>query len=366
MSTDKRQRNFLSPEEAVEYLYQIWNKETDENEANSISVAIILPPPDAPAIVRIFMTIGYHTLPRELMYWDRSPDCSVEIVADCMSRNRFQDIKKNHFNDNSSIDKEDRYYKVRRLYDLANESRKKYGILPYQDKKDNDHEALSFRVAKSLASIIESRKQLEIYIDNFFTSYKLAVMVKEKGFFVTGTVWENRIEKCPLKPFSEMKKKERGAIDKCLDTNNNIGIVRWNDNKVVTVVTSFESLDPKGEVQRRTKGSITNIAIPHCISSHNKYKNRVDLFDNLMAEYQIWIHGKKWYFPLFTNVLNTMVVASWKLYTTADLGTHDLLMFRRQLATFFLKSSVTPKPRPEQHRKENVLWTSGSTTLVIS
>lgn len=79
--------------------------------------------------VGILLFSGYHTLPRELMYWDRSPDCSVEIVADCMSRNRFQDIKKNHFNDNSSIDKEDRYYKVRRLYDLANESLKKYGVI---------------------------------------------------------------------------------------------------------------------------------------------------------------------------------------------------------------------------------------------
>ncbi|KAJ4433637.1 hypothetical protein ANN_15947 [Periplaneta americana] len=86
-------------------------------------------------------------------------------------------------------------------------------------------------------------------MNNFLTSYKLAVMMKEKDFFVTGTVRENRIEKCPLKPSSEMKKKKRGAMDKCLDTNNNIGIVRWNDNKVVAVVTSFESLDPKGEVQ---------------------------------------------------------------------------------------------------------------------
>ncbi|KAJ4433636.1 hypothetical protein ANN_15946 [Periplaneta americana] len=49
MSADKRQRNLLSPEEAVEYLYQIWNKETDENEVNSISVAIIPSPPDSPS-----------------------------------------------------------------------------------------------------------------------------------------------------------------------------------------------------------------------------------------------------------------------------------------------------------------------------
>ncbi|KAJ4432918.1 hypothetical protein ANN_15175 [Periplaneta americana] len=47
--SDKRQRNLLSPEEAVEYLYQIWNKKTDENEVKSISVAIIPPPPDAPS-----------------------------------------------------------------------------------------------------------------------------------------------------------------------------------------------------------------------------------------------------------------------------------------------------------------------------
>lgn len=329
--------------------------------------------------IGILLISGYHTLPRERMYWDRAPDCNVEIVAECMSRNRFQEIKKNlHFNDNNSIDSEDKYYKVRPLYELANSSLMKYGvfcekltidermvkyygrhslkmyikgkpvkfgyklwmlcghngypfqILPYQGKKEKDNEPLSTRVVERLTSVIEHPNQHAVYMDNFFSSYGLAVRMKKKGFFMTGTVRENRIGKCPLELSSSMKKKDRGTSDKCFDTNNEIGIVRWNDNKVVTVVTNFESLDAKNEVQRRTKGSRTNVPIPECIKSYNKYKNGVDLFDSLMAVYGIQIRGKKWYFALFTNILDTMVLASWKLYTTAELGTYDFLTFRRE------------------------------------
>lgn len=329
--------------------------------------------------VGILLFSGYHTLPREKMYWDRAHDCNVEIVADCMSRNRFQEVKKYlHFNDNNNIDMGDKYYKVRPLYDLANKSLMKYGvfcekltidermvkyygrhslkmfikgkpvkfgyklwmlcshngypfqILPYQGQKEKNNEPLSTRVVETLTSVVEHPNQHAVYMDNFFSSYNLAVRMKNKGFFMTGTVRENRVAKCPLELSTNMKKKDRGTIDKCYDTKNEIGIVRWNDNKVVTVVTNFESLDPKNEVQRRNKGSRISVPIPECIKSYNKFKNGVDLFDALMSVYRIRIRGKKWYFSLFTNILDTMVVASWKLYKFAELGTHDLLTFRRE------------------------------------
>ena len=40
----------------------------------------------------------------------------------------------------------------------------------------------------------------------------------------------------------------------------------------------------------------------------------VDLIDYLLKAYRPTIHGKKWYWPLFVNLLNTTVVAARKIY----------------------------------------------------
>ena len=51
---------------------------------------------------------GYHSLAREKLYWSLDEDLAVNCVSSCMSRNRFQEIRKFiHFPDNSSIDKTD-------------------------------------------------------------------------------------------------------------------------------------------------------------------------------------------------------------------------------------------------------------------
>jgi hypothetical protein len=71
---------------------------------------------------------GYHILPREKMYWENAPDTGTTLVSQTMSRKRYFDIKRYlHFNDNTAIDS-DRYYKVRPIYKLLNESLQQFGV----------------------------------------------------------------------------------------------------------------------------------------------------------------------------------------------------------------------------------------------
>lgn len=55
---------------------------------------------------------------------------------------------------------------------------------------------------------------------------------------------------------------------------------------------------------------IVNIDQPHLIYQYNQRMGGVDLFDN----YRITNRGKKWYWPLFTNVLDAAMVNAWKLH----------------------------------------------------
>ena len=61
------------------------------------------------------------------------------------------------------------------------------------------------------------------------------------------TLRSNRIEKCPLKTEKELKKEGRGTMD-LQQSEEGILIVKWFDNKEVTVGTNHYSAEPTCEV----------------------------------------------------------------------------------------------------------------------
>ncbi len=75
-------------------------------------------------------------------------------------------------------------------------------------------------------------------------------------------------------------------------------------------MTNFEETKIVSTVERRIKGGKKHVKIPVCITSYNKYKNCVDLFDSHAAAFTTSIHGKKWNWPLFVNEFKTALVAS--------------------------------------------------------
>ena len=74
--------------------------------------------------IRTFLAIllltGYHTFPKQGMYWSTSPNSSIELVRSAMPRDQFRMIKKYiHFCSNSQVRSGDKYFKVRALCELA-------------------------------------------------------------------------------------------------------------------------------------------------------------------------------------------------------------------------------------------------------
>ena len=63
----------------------------------------------------------------------------------------------------------------------------------------------------------------------------------------------------------------------------------------------------------------------------------VDLMDRLLEAYRPTIHGKKWYWPLFVNLLNTTVVAAWKIHCQIGDKKITHINLRRQVTLCLLK-----------------------------
>ena len=66
----------------------------------------------------------------------------------------------------------------------------------------------------------------------------MVLQLLPKEIYCTVTVRNNRTGSLPNKTNAELKKEERGAMDGCTSRDKKMGLVRWNDNSVVTVILS--------------------------------------------------------------------------------------------------------------------------------
>lgn len=349
---------------------------------------------------------GYHQLPRERMYWETCEDVSVPIVREALSKHQFSQIKRNlHLADNSEIDKEDKMFKIRQYYNLLNDRFLQFGVIetflsideqmvpyfgrhgakmfirgkpvrfgyklwclctstgyilkviPYSGKSAfvDSSLGLGASVVKELLQAIPQPQEHAVYFDNFFTSHTLLDQLRISGFHATGTVRENRICGSPLIDSKKLDKQERGTFDWSFDKDAEVLVVKWKDNSNVCLATNFEKVYPTAAVKRfcRTKKEMINVEQPQLINSYNRFMGGVDLHDSFVSKYRIQIKGKKWWWPLFTNLIDSALVNAWRLHRTINPAGDDLLTFRRRVAIELLKTQqplVSNAHEPQSQR----------------
>jgi len=150
----------------------------------------------------------------------------------------------------------------------------------------------------------------------------------------------NRIDSsCPLPSVSVIDKKERGfcASVTAKMESSNIIITRWKDNSVVTVASTVDSEQPLGSVKRWSKKDMKHvqIPIPKSIQNYNKCMGGTDQMDQNVNNYCIGIRGKKWWWCLFTWLLDIAMQNAWQLARLKG-TTVDQLSFRREVPISYL------------------------------
>lgn len=190
----------------------------------------------------IHLMTGLVKMPSYKHYWAEST--RYPLIADCMPRNRFSTLRTNlHVNDNNQVIHQgqpgyDRLFKIRPLIDsirsnllkldkeehmsvdeflipfkgrsvlkqyiknkphkwgikvfaLAGESGMLYDFEIYVGKDTTTNKTelgISGDVVLRLSESIPPNKNFKLYIDNWFSSYNLAVKLQEKGYLMAGTV----------------------------------------------------------------------------------------------------------------------------------------------------------------------------------
>ncbi|XP_049809392.1 piggyBac transposable element-derived protein 3-like [Schistocerca nitens] len=199
---------------------------------------------------------------------------------------------------------------------------------------------LGSRVVLNMLDCIEKPENHCVYFDNFFTSRDLLIHLRNLGFRATGTVRENRVGDCPLLSSNELKKTVRGNYDNQFDRNGEVLVVRWHDNRCVTIGTNFDKVEPLGAATQysRQANKKTQEQHPAVLKSYNAYMGGVDHHDWLVVKYATVIRGKKLYWILFTRMLEMALINAWLFNRLAHgKNAQDLLDFRRTVTVAYLK-----------------------------
>jgi hypothetical protein len=356
-------------------------------------------PAEIKRFIGILLLTGYHSVPHEDHYWSNSPDLGVPVISETMSNKRYHILKKYlHLADNQNLQSGDKVAKVSPLYNVLNDNLVQFGVwhadlsvdesmVPYYGRhgikmfikgkpirfgfklwvlcgadgfpycmkiyvgKENGASAdpLGTRVIEHMVDVVRAHSSYlyhTFFFDNFFTSVKLLETLTDRGIRATGTVRDNRIgdaKNCLITSKTMKKKEIRGNFQYCC--NGKVYIAKWNDNAVVNVASNCYTHEPVLSVTRRVKGS-SQVAVtqPHLVRRYNEGMGGVDLMDRLLAAFRPTIRGKKWWWPLFLNVVNVSVVAAWRLHCTISTQKMDHLAFLREITLCLLKTEMN-EPR---------------------
>ena len=118
-----------------------------------------------------------------------------------------------------------------------------------------------------------------------------------------------------LKP-KEMKKTARGHCVAQVERNTNVVCVQWNDNKVVSLISSYVGREPMTEAKRWDKKEKKHVQIqrPKIVEEYNKFMGGIDLLNMCTNLYKYNIKSRRWYMYIFFHSLTLALVNSWFLY----------------------------------------------------
>ena len=195
-----------------------------------------------------------------------------------------------------------------------------YNFENYCGKDQNQTTPLGSHVVNTMLQPITANENHVVFFDNFFTSHWLLGELAGRNIRACGTVRDNRTSKCPLMTNKIIQKKKRGFYDYRSD-----GIVlylKWNDNNAVSFANNYYGIVSVHNAERRVKFFWNTTAPqPHLIKMYNLGMGGVDVCDRLLSAYRPRFCSKKWWWKLFSHIVNLTVLTSYKFYNHANPAT---------------------------------------------
>lgn len=255
-----------------------------------------------------------------------------------------------------------------KIFVLAGVSGMVYDFLVYTGKSTFGAEqgpakelGLGASVVVELCKTINNPMECVVYFDNFFTTLPLIVHLNESlGLRSLGTIRKNRLKGCHLEDDHNLKRQGRGSFDYRVDNEAKVAIVKWFDNKAVTLASSCAAVSPVKEVRRFSKEQKKHVGVtcPNIVTQFNVHMGGVDLADMMVALYRTPAKSHRWYMSLFWQMADIALNNAWLLYrrdakSLGEVKHKKLKTFRLEVADGLIHAGKK-KARPSKPREDDV------------
>ena len=150
---------------------------------------------------------------------------------------------------------------------------------------------------ENLCSTLPKQENHEVFPDNFFTSLSLIELLKSDSIWCTGSNCAPHLKNYPLLAEKYIKKKERGSFNCHTERNRKIVRVKWFNNKVVTLASSYFGIEPTDTV-RHYDCSIRqhfHVSRTNIVRLYNQYMKGIDKLDMMCSFYKPTFRSRRCY-----------------------------------------------------------------------
>lgn len=117
------------------------------------------------------------------------------------------------------------------------------------------------------------------------------------------------------------------------------------DNSVVRVLSTVHAVYPLSNASRYSSAEKKKIGIPrpNTIGKYNEFMGGTDQMDANINVYRIGIRGKKWWWPIFTWLVDSCVQNAWITYRKHNPNVTQLMFWRKVAQVYLTKFQNPPK-----------------------
>lgn len=141
-------------------------------------------------------------------------------------------------------------------------------------------------------------------------------ILKTQKIFAAGTIRVNRFSKPPLLEDKRLKVIGRGSHDEIISEDGDVVLVKWMDNRTVVLASNFVGVGNEDSVDRWDKAEkkYVNVQRPEVVKLYNYSMGGVDLLDQMIGLYRIYIRSRKWILRLIFHAVDFAIANSWFEY----------------------------------------------------
>ena len=161
-------------------------------------------------------------------------------------------------------------------------------------------------------------KGITIYMDRYFTSVPLLdTLHVVSECQATGTIQKSRIPKgSNLKSDNIMRREGRGSVDQAVRNDGQIAIIKWFDNRPVTLISNKQGEMPQDQCRRWSKKDKEYKMVKRtaAVKAYSTNMGGVDNLDRVISFYRISARTRKWTIRLIMHLIDFSLAASWIEY----------------------------------------------------